>query len=108
MLKNKRFGKKTKLGIFRNISISILCALMFATIFFLYLGQINSLAGRVYEIQKLESEMNGLESKNESIKLEIAQLKSMDKIEERIAVLDLVKSEEMVYLQERDVVVAVK
>lgn len=108
ILKNKRqeFRKKSKSRMIKKIFMHIGCISIMASIFLLYLGQVNSSASRAYEIQELESEMSAIEAKNESLKLEIAQLKSMEKIEERVLVLNLVKSDEMAYLRENSVVVA--
>ncbi|MFH1030624.1 MAG: septum formation initiator family protein [bacterium] len=94
------------LGSFKNISLGIVGATVLVSVFFLYLGQINSAASRVYEIQELESEKDMMHERNEFLKLGVAQLKSMEKIGSRITALNLVKSGETVYLTERDVVVA--
>lgn len=102
----KRQERRRNSSSFKNISLGIVGSIVLVSVFFLYLGQINSVASRVYEIQELEFEKDMAHERNESLKLEVAQLKSMEKIGARITALNLVKSCETVYLTERDVVVA--
>ncbi|MFH1191850.1 MAG: hypothetical protein V1655_00010 [bacterium] len=98
---------KNKFSFLRAMSLNFICLLVLAIVFFLYLGQINSSASRVYEIQDLEKEKASMQEKSDNLKLEIAELKSMSNIEARMGKLSLVDSKDVEYLEKKDVVAVV-
>lgn len=96
-----------KIYFLKAMSLNFIFLLVLSIVFFLYLGQINSSASKVYETQDLEKEKAMIQEKNYNLKLEIAELKSMSNIEARMGKLNLVDSGDIVYLEKKDVVVVV-
>lgn len=107
-IKRKYGANKKKSNHFKTVGFNFCIAFVLAGIFFLYLAQVNLTAPRAFEMQELETEAADLKSKNEQVKINIAELKSMKNLEERVASLNLVKSEEIVYVEENGVKVAAK
>ncbi len=103
----KMIKTKNKFSFLRAMSLNFICLLVLSIVFFLYLGQINSSASRVYETQDLEKEKALLQEKSDNLKLEIAELKSMSNIEERMGKLSLIDSKDVEYLEKKDLVVVV-
>lgn len=102
----KIIKSRNKSFFIKEVSLNFVCLLVLAIISFLYLGQINSSASRVYEVQDLEKEKAFIQEKSDNLKLEIAKLKSMSNIEARMGKLNLVDSGDIVYLEKKDVIVA--
>ncbi len=100
--KKKRSNYFKKAGIYLSIFSAIFVLLFF------YFSQVNSSASRAFEIQELESELSVLENKNEQLKLDITGLESMKNLEERIVKLNLVKANEVAYVEEHSVIMAAK
>jgi len=91
-------------GIFLNIFL--ICGLI--GIFILYLTQVNSKAANSYKINELEADIDVLSNKKSELNLQIADLKSMNNLDKRIAKLNLIKSDNLIYLEEQDRMVAAK
>lgn len=106
--KEKYNGKSHGAWSVKIFFIPLCCAAMMIGVFFLYLGQVNSTVPQVYDIQELEAERDSLQEKNDKLRLEMAELESMENLEVRLEKLNLVKTEEIVYLEKQDVVVAAK
>lgn len=104
----RKYGENKRVSRFKAMGFNFCVAFVLIGIFFLYLAQVNLSAPRAFEMQELESEITVLKNKNEQIKLEVAALKSMKNLEERVASLNLVKSQEIVYVEEKGVKVASK
>lgn len=88
-----------------NALIFVFCVFALAGIFVSYLHQVNSKTPKGYEIQNLEMELAKLEDKNKALELEAAELKSMENFDKHLVQLNLVKSENVTYLEEKDVMV---
>jgi len=107
--KNREKYRK-KANVFKRlkfIALNLFCLLVFVGIFSLYVMQVNLVTPKTYEAQDLRGKIETLKEQNEKINLQIAELKSLEKLENRIAQLNLVKSEDIVYLEDKDVMVAV-
>lgn len=98
---HKRKFSGFKLGIFCLIFFSL-----FLGVFFVYLGQANSSADKGYYMQELETEIKDLKNENEQIKLRVAEWKARNKIEDQLVHLQMIKSNDVVYLKPSEKVFA--
>jgi len=63
-----------------------------------YIFEVNSLATKGYEINKLETQIEGLKKQNENLKIQAAELKSMYNIEEKTKELNMVAPKDTNFL----------
>jgi len=106
--KECRNEKRNFFRCFKGIFLNIFLLSCLIGIFILYLTRVNSKATSSYKINELESDIDALSNKNSELNLQIADLKSMRNLDKRIAELNLVKSDNPIYLEEQDMMVAAK
>lgn len=63
-----------------------------------YIFEVNNLATKGYEIDKLEKQLNNLQKENERLQIEAAELKSMYRIEEKTKELNMVVPKDVSYM----------
>ena len=74
----------------------------------LYIVQTSSLSVTGYDLGELQSTITSLKHETQSLDVEIANYRSMQSIEERVANLKLVPSTNVVYVTARDNSVALR
>lgn len=72
----------------------------------LYLLQVNAIAAKGFEVRDLERQVNELEEENEKLSVRVVELKAMNGLEEKIAELNMVPIDNMVYYDTAGQVVA--
>jgi len=82
-----------------NFIIKMLIIVFLVGSIFLYLLQINSLATKGFKIQKLEQQVNLLQTKNEKLSLQAIKLRSMAELNEKVRNLDMVPISQYSYLE---------
>ncbi|MCX6743842.1 MAG: hypothetical protein NT116_06470 [Candidatus Parcubacteria bacterium] len=65
----------------------------------IYLWQINGLATRGYQIKELEEKAAELKDTNQKLQIQITQLRSTSRLEEKVAQLNMVEVSRIEYLQ---------
>jgi cell division protein FtsL len=94
------FRKKSLFSHFK-VNVKILNILIIFALLFaggLYLFQISSLATKGFKIKDLEKKIETLKEQKEKIELEIADLQSTNKVQERIKNLNMVLTTKVSYI----------
>jgi hypothetical protein len=76
--------------------------MLLAVLGIFYLVQINSLATKGYEMEKLQRVLTDINETNRRLELEVTALKSIENLEDSVRTLNLVPSQEMRYFQDPD------
>jgi len=63
-----------------------------------YIFEVNNMATKGYEIDKLEKQLNELKKGNERLQIQAAELKSMYKIEEKTKELNMIAPKDVSYM----------
>jgi hypothetical protein len=79
------------------LNISVLCLIAIMGAF--YLVQVNRATTKGYEIRDLEKRINVLEEDTRKAELEVAELQSLDSIEQRMETLGMVPVERIQYVK---------
>jgi cell division protein FtsL len=87
-----------------NIAVIVLILVMGT----MYLVQVNRATTKGYQIRDLEKRINLIEESNQKAQLEIAELQSLDSIEERMETLGMVPVDRMQYVKVPGTSVAVR
>ncbi len=90
-IKNRRI----KIG---NVTISFLLVVLICSLGVYYIFQVNNLATKGYEIRELEKQLQVLRNKNEELKIQSAELKSMYRIEEKTRELNMAAPKNVSYI----------
>ena len=84
--------------IFVGGSVRVFVALLIAVFGVLYVMQTSSVSTKGYEINELQREITALERETERLEYEIAAERSMHRIEDRLAKLNLVEAADVEYV----------
>ena len=80
---------------------------VFLSVVFAYLLQINHIAAKGFEIKKLEQKIDIVKEENERLALRMVDLKSAGNIQEKINKLNMVRIDKISYLNTTGAVVAI-
>jgi len=83
----------------KNRNSLIILGILIFSCGLLYLWQINCLATKGYQIKELENKAAALKNENKRLQVEITQLRSTTRLEEKIAELKMVSVVRVEYLQ---------
>ena len=72
----------------------------------MYLLQVNAIAAKGFEIRNLESQVNDLNDENEKLSVQVVELKAMNELDDKVAALNMVPIDSMVYYDTTGQVVA--
>ena len=93
--------RKTKSSLStRTLNLSLLSAIVFFTL--LYLFQVNFLSTAGYQIRKLEQQIRVLESEQKTLQLESSDLQSISRVQTEAKKLNFVPATNAVYLKDTD------
>ena len=95
-VKNK-FDKKSLAEKFKPVVYGALSLMIVAAVV-TYLIQVNKIAAYGFEIKKLEKEINLVKAENEKLSVTVVELQSMPTVQGKIASLNMVPAEQVVYL----------
>jgi len=83
----------------KNRNNLIILGVLIFTCGLLYLWQINCMATRGYQIKELENKAAALKSENKHLQVQITELRSTSRLEQKIAELNMVSVARVEYLQ---------
>ena len=72
----------------------------------MYLLQVNAIAAKGFEIRDLESQVNILDEENEKLSVRVVELKAMTELDDKVAELNMVPIDSIVYYDTAGQVVA--
>ncbi|MDI6778211.1 MAG: cell division protein FtsL [Patescibacteria group bacterium] len=97
-----RFGERKgalksrpKMG---RVTLSFFLVTLICALGVFYIFEVNNLATKGYEIDKLEKQLSNLQKENERLQIQAAELKSMYKIEEKTKDLNMIAPKDVSYL----------
>ena len=93
---------------FGFVKIKILTASLCLLVCVAYLGIINTTAVKGYEVRKVEQQIEELRKENKQLEIQEAELNSFYNIKDNIENLNMVESEDVVYIDNNEDAVAVK
>lgn len=73
-----------------------------------YLVEINYITTRGFHLKEIEKKINDVKEENEKLSLQVIQIKSMANLSEKIAELDMVPAEKIIYYNSAGQAVAKK
>jgi cell division protein FtsL len=88
-------GNQPKIG---RVTLSFFLVVLVCATGVFYIFEVNNMATKGYEIDKLEKQLNDLKKENERLQIEAAELKSMYKIEEKTKELNMIAPKGVSYL----------
>ncbi len=83
----------------KNRNKLLLMGVLIFCVGMVYLWQINGMATRGYQIRELEDKAAELKDANQKLQIEITQLRSTSRLEEKVAKLNMVEVSRIEYLQ---------
>jgi len=106
-MSRKAFNKKSNKK-FGFAKVKILVGAFCLIICIIYLGVINISAVKGYEIRKVETKIAELKKENKKLQIQVAELNSSYNIKNKADDLDMVKTEDVVYISESEQAVAIR
>lgn len=94
--RRKTLPKNFKVG---PVTFVVIAAAMFAFIGFLFLAQLFQSSTKGYEITELRLVADELKEENKRLEIKAAELRSFENIDESVEKLNMVKSDNVVYLK---------
>jgi cell division protein FtsL len=97
-----RFGERK--GAIKNqpkvgrVTLSFFLVVLVCALGVFYIFEVNNMATKGYEIDKLEKQLNDLQKNNDRLQIEAAELKSMYKIEEKTKDLNMIAPKDVSYM----------
>jgi cell division protein FtsL len=88
--------------------IKLLAIFLCLLVCVIYLGVINTIAVKGYEVKKVEQKIEELRRENKQLEIEEAELNSFYNIKDSIGNLNMVEAQEVVYIDNNENVVAVR
>lgn len=98
--KNEKYSGFTKV----KMAAIFLCLLVCVA----YLGIINTTAVKGYEVRNVEERIEALRKENKQLQIEEAELNSFYNIKDNIGNLNMVETEDVVYIDDNDDAMAIK
>jgi len=95
--KRTSMPKNFKIG---PVTFVVVAVGMFAFIGFLFLAQLFQSSTKGYEISELRSSVDDLKEENKRLEIKAAELRSFENIDESVEKLNMVKSDNVVYLKQ--------
>lgn len=86
---------KPKMG---RVTLSFFLVALICALGVFYIFEVNNLAMKGYEIDRLEKQLNDFRKENERLQIQAAELKSMYKIEEKTKDLNMIAPKGVSYL----------
>lgn len=93
----RKRGLKTRPKIGR-VTLSFFLVMLICALGVFYIFEVNNLATKGYEIDRMEKQLNELKKENESLQIQAAELKSMYKIEEKTKEFNMIAPKDMSYM----------
>jgi cell division protein FtsL len=81
------------------VTFIVSASIIFAFIGFLFLAQLFQTSTKGYEISKLREQLDKLKEENKKLEIETAELRSFENIDGSIEKLNMVRSQNVVYLK---------
>lgn len=81
-----------------RVTLSFFLVALVCALGVFYIFEVNNLATKGYEIDKLEKQLNDLKKENDRLQIEAAELKSMYNIEEKTKELNMIVPKDVSYM----------
>jgi len=85
--------------LFQMSTLNVIAIALILTMGTLYLVQVNRATTKGYQIRDLEKKIQAIEDSNRKVQLEVAELQSLDSVEERIKELGMVPVSNVKYIK---------
>jgi cell division protein FtsL len=95
-IRKKTLPRNFKIG---PVTFVVIAVGMFAFIGFIFLAQLFQSSTKGYEITELRQAANELKEENKKLEIKAAELRSFENIDESLGKLNMVKSDNVVYLK---------
>ncbi|MDD4995572.1 MAG: hypothetical protein PHW53_03865 [Patescibacteria group bacterium] len=89
----------TFLKLFKITNLNIVAMILVMIMGGFYLVQVNKVTTKGYKIRDLEKKIQAIEDSSRKVELEIAELQSLDSVEERVKTLGMVPVENVRYVK---------
>lgn len=93
--RKKSLNARPKMG---RVTLSFILVTLVCAAGVFYIFEVNNLATKGYEIRNLENQLNKSQKENETLRIQAAELKSLNKIEEKTKDLNMVAPKDVSYL----------
>lgn len=94
------FGKRKTKTLDSTTQINLILLSLIVILGLTYLFVINSLSTKGYEIKKLQSQLNQLESEQKSLQVQASNLQSIDHIQQTAKLLNFVPATNVTYVND--------
>jgi len=91
-IEKKSLADKLKPVVYGALGLLVVAAVV------IYLVQVNKIAAYGFEIKKMEKEINLVKEENEKLSVKVVELQSMPTVQSKIASLNMVTADQVVYL----------